>query len=122
MRFQGSTHLLILVGGNPEFPYIKLQNIIEDIGLSLNTEKTRLVEAKEGFDFLGFRFARRNSGKRDKFTTRRYPSPRSEKRIRERIRNMTGRNMLAITTLKEAPIALLFTFFISYRGYLSILS
>ena len=94
--------LLILVGGNPEFPYIKLQNIIEDIGLSLNTEKTRLVEAKEGFDFLGFRFVRRYSGKRDKITTRWYPSPRSEKRIRERIRNMTGRNMLAITTPEEA--------------------
>jgi Retron-type reverse transcriptase len=54
--------LLILVGGNPEFPYTKLQNIIEGLGLALNTEKTRIVEAEEGFEFLGFRFVRQYSG------------------------------------------------------------
>lgn len=40
-----TANLFITVWENPEFLYIKLQNIIEDIGLSLNTEKTRLVEA-----------------------------------------------------------------------------
>ena len=40
-----TANLFITVWENPEFLYIKLQNIIEDIGRSLNTEKTRLVEA-----------------------------------------------------------------------------
>ena len=53
--------LLILIGGNPQYPYKKLQNIIGNLGLALNTEKTHLVEAEEGFDFLGFRFVRQYS-------------------------------------------------------------
>ncbi|QRF75004.1 hypothetical protein Thermo_00497 [Thermoplasmatales archaeon] len=88
----------------------KLKGIIKDLGLTLSPEKIHLVGAEYGFELLGFTFVRRYSGKRRKVTTRWYPSPRSEKRIRERIRNMTGRNMLAITKpeeAKETPIPIL---------------
>ena len=94
--------ILILVGGNPEFPYIKFQNIIEDLGLTLNSEKTRLVEAERGFDFLGFRFVRQYSQWRKKRVTRWFPSPKSEKRIREKILNLTNNRARSLMTPEDA--------------------
>ena len=94
--------ILVLVGGNPEFPYEKLKGIIEDLGLTLNPEKTRLVEAEEGFDFLGFRFVRQYSRWRKKRVTRWFPSPKSEMRIREKILNLTGSNARSLMTPEEA--------------------
>ena len=94
--------ILILVGGNPEFPYIKFQNIIEDLGLTLNSEKTRLVEAERGFDFLGFRFVRQYSQWRKKRVTRWFPSPKSEMRIREKILNLTNNRARSLMTPEDA--------------------
>ena len=94
--------LLILVGGNPKYPYVKLQNIIEGIGLTLNREKTRLVEAEEGFEFLGFRFVRQYSLWKRKMVTRWFPSPRSELKIREKIFSLTGNSARSLTTPEEA--------------------
>ena len=94
--------LLILVGGNPEFPYTKFQNIIEGLGLTLNSEKTRLVEAERGFDFLGFRFVRQYSQWKKKRVTRWFPSPKSEEKIRDRILNLTGNSARSLMTPEEA--------------------
>jgi group II intron reverse transcriptase/maturase len=47
----------------------KLTEIIGGIGLTLSTEKTRLVNAGEGFDFLGFHFVRHYSRRREKRVT-----------------------------------------------------
>ena len=49
---------LILMTGNPAVAKKKLDEIMEIIGLTMNTEKTRIVRAEEGFDFLGFWFVR----------------------------------------------------------------
>lgn len=94
--------LVIMVGGDPEFPMMKLRGIIHDIGLELNEEKTRLVEAKSGFDFLGFRFFRVYSRRKGKRVTVWFPSPRSEKSIRARIRSLTGRVKRSVMTPEEA--------------------
>jgi RNA-directed DNA polymerase len=58
-------------------------------GLELHPEKTRIAEMNqlgEYFDFLGYRF---KLGKRGKII--RFPSPKSEKRFREKLRGMTRR-------------------------------
>ena len=102
MKFLRSTHLLILIGGNPQYPYTKLQNIIEDLGLTLNATKTRIVKAEEGFDFLGFRFVRQYSSWKRKGVTRWFPSPKSELKIRERIHSLTGNSARSRTTPEEA--------------------
>ena len=68
----------------------------------MNSEKTRIVRAGEGFDFLGFRFVRQYSQRRKKGVTRWFPSPKSEMMIRERILALTGNNALALTTPEEA--------------------
>lgn len=58
-------------------------------GLELHPEKTRIAEMNqpgEHFDFLGYRF---KLSKRGKIT--RFPSPKSEKRLREKLRGLTRR-------------------------------
>lgn len=58
-------------------------------GLELHPEKTRIAEMNqpgEYFDFLGYRF---KLSKRGKIT--RFPSPKSEKRLREKLRGLTRR-------------------------------
>ena len=58
-------------------------------GLELHPEKTRIAEMNqlgEYFDFLGYRFKLSKRGKMIRF-----PSPKSEKRFREKLRGMTRR-------------------------------
>ena len=78
-----------------------MDRTIADLGLTLNAEKTRLVTAEEGFDFLGFRFKRYYYPPRGKRWTKWFPSPRSEARVKERIREMTQTSRLAVETPQE---------------------
>ena len=93
---------LVLMSGNPATAKRKLDEIMESIGLTMNTEKTHIVNAEDGFEFLGFRFVRQYSRWRNKRVTRWFPSPKSEEKIRERILALTGNNALARTTPEEA--------------------
>ena len=75
--------------------------ILDELGLALHPDKTRVIdlrEGREGFDFLGCHFRARMSGKLwERYRIRRYylhrwPSARSMKRARARIKALTGRN------------------------------
>jgi RNA-directed DNA polymerase len=73
--------------------------VLAGLGLELHPEKTRMVdlrEGREGFDFLGCHFRARVSGRMLERGVRRYylqrwPSHRAMKRIRARIKALTGR-------------------------------
>ena len=76
-----------------------------DLGLTLHPDKTRVVdlrEGKEGFDFLGWHFHARMSGKLweqqriIRYYLHRWPSQRSMKRARQRIKAMTGRSQVGM--------------------------
>lgn len=75
-----------------------------ELGLELSPEKTRVVGAGEGFDFLGFRFLRQDSQKRGKRQTRWFPSPNAEQRIRDKVWAWTRKEQLAKRTPKEAKV------------------
>jgi len=77
--------------------------ILGDLGLSLHPDKTRVVdlrEGNEGFDFLGCHLRARMSGKLwerkrvIRYYLHRWPSVRSMKRARQRIKVMTGRSQV----------------------------
>ena len=108
-RYSGDAHLiryaddfLILTSSNPATAKRKLDEIMEEIDLKLNTEKTHIVKAEEGFDFLGFRFVRQYSAWGRKKVTRWFPSPKSEQKIRDRILSITNNSKLSTTTPEEA--------------------
>ncbi len=77
-----------------------VREVLTELGLELHPEKTRIVdlsEGRDGFDFLGCHFRARVSGRLLERGIRRYylqrwPSVRSMKRVRSRIRDLTGRN------------------------------
>jgi RNA-directed DNA polymerase len=77
--------------------------LLGDLGLSLHPDKTRVVdlrEGKEGFDFLGCHFRARMSGKLweqkriIRYYLQRWPSLRSMKRARARIKALTARSQV----------------------------
>ena len=78
-----------------------LAQVVESLGLTLSAEKTRVVEAEEGFDFLGFRFTRFFSRVRGKWVVAWFPSPKSEARIRQRVRELTDRHQLVVKTPQQ---------------------
>jgi RNA-directed DNA polymerase len=83
--------------------------ILAELGLELHPDKTRVVdlrEGREGFDFLGWHFRARVSGRLLERGIRRYylhrwPSQRAMKRIRGRVKAKTGRNRVGIKDIRE---------------------
>jgi RNA-directed DNA polymerase len=75
------------------------RKVLADLGLELHPGKTRVVdltEGREGLDFLGCHFHARVSGKLLERGIRRYylqrwPSQAAMKRVRQRIKALTGR-------------------------------
>jgi group II intron reverse transcriptase/maturase len=78
----------------------RIRVILERLGLELHPEKTRrvdLYDGKEGFDFLGCHLHKRMSGpiwereRRRSYFLHRWPSVRSMKRLRQKVRELTPR-------------------------------
>ncbi len=84
---------------------VTLDSIMRDLGLTLSPEKTRIVEAEEGFDFLGFHFLRRFSQAKGKRVTWWFPSAKSKRKIRERVHALTDTRALARGTFSDATLA-----------------
>lgn len=69
--------------------YAEFKQEIERLGLELNEAKTRVVDAREGFDFLGMRFRYRRS-RRGKMNCYKWPSPKAVSRVKEKVRRAIG--------------------------------
>ncbi len=72
----------------------QVRRMLERLGLTLHTEKTRVVQANEGFDFLGVHFRLRPVRKKtSRFTEccKLWPSNQSMTRIKQKIRERIGR-------------------------------
>ncbi|MGH9189300.1 MAG: group II intron reverse transcriptase/maturase, partial [Acidimicrobiales bacterium] len=87
--------------GQAEAAQERATAILGDLGLELHPDKTRVVdlrEGKEGFDFLGCHLHARMSGRLweqhgvRRYYLHRWPSARSMKRARTRIKALTGRS------------------------------
>ncbi|WP_437313606.1 group II intron reverse transcriptase/maturase [Sorangium sp. So ce385] len=78
----------------------RVREVLARLGLELHPDKTRRVDlswGKEGFDFLGCHLRKRLSGRiweqsrRRVYFLQRWPSQRSMKRVRQRVKELTGR-------------------------------
>lgn len=72
----------------------RLGEVLEELGLTLHPEKTRVVDlrrGKEGFVFLGCTFRKKRSILRapNLHYMQRWPSPKAMKRVRERVHELT---------------------------------
>jgi RNA-directed DNA polymerase len=68
-----------------------MEKLLTGLGLTLNADKTRIVDAAEGFDFLGmhFRLKPLRSNPKRLFCYR-WPSTRAMHSIRAKIRDAVG--------------------------------
>jgi len=85
-----------------------VEQALGDLGLQLHPDKTRIVnlqEGREGFDFLGWHFRARVSGRLLERGIRRYylhrwPSQRAMSAIRAKIKDRTGRNRVGVRDVR----------------------
>jgi group II intron reverse transcriptase/maturase len=85
---------VILLRGNGQQVLERVRQMMARLGLELHPDKTRVVRADEGFDFLGVHFRRRPVRKPNAklaHTCHTWPSDRSIKRIRQRVKEVIGR-------------------------------
>jgi group II intron reverse transcriptase/maturase len=88
----------------------RVRRILAALKLELHPEKTRrvdLYQGRQGFDFLGCHLHKRMSGRlweeRGKacYFLQRWPSARSMKRIRERVKELTDRRWNGVKDVRE---------------------
>lgn len=95
---------VVLCSKRPEFYLGEAQAVIDRLGLTLNEQKTRLVDAaREPFDFLGHRFMRKPSSRTGKVQTYYFPSPKAMLAIKRRIHEIarTGQHRNLPDLIKE---------------------
>ena len=84
---------IVILSSKPvHIPEETLRKHLSLLDLKLSEKKTRSVEAKDGFGFLGFRFVRRFTPEYGRPKTYFFPSPRSVAKAKERIREIAGNN------------------------------
>jgi RNA-directed DNA polymerase len=85
---------VILLRRNGKQVKKQVEQMLGRLGLKLHPDKTRVVKAKDGFDFLGVHFrlcpVRKKNAKLKQFCAL-WPSERSMGRIRQRVREVVGR-------------------------------
>ena len=85
---------VILLWRNGKKVIKQVEQMLGRLGLKLHPDKTSVVKAKEGFDFLGVHFrlcpVRKKNSKLKKYCAV-WPSDRSIGRIKQRIREVVGR-------------------------------
>lgn len=99
VRYADDGVVMCRIQGQAERALAKVGAILAELGLELHPDKSGirdLTEGREGFDFLGCHFHARVSGRMLERGVRRYylqrwPSQRAQKRLRERVRALTGR-------------------------------
>ncbi|WP_295544017.1 reverse transcriptase domain-containing protein [uncultured Thiohalocapsa sp.] len=83
---------VILCRGDSQPAMAVLETVLERLELTLNRDKTRVVDAREqAFNFLGFRIKRARSRRTGKAYPHVEPSKRAEQRIKARIKELTAR-------------------------------
>lgn len=85
--------VVLIRHGTPE-PYLqKLKEFMSKLRLTLSAEKSRIVRAEQGFDFLGARLVLKPTRRdRSRKFCYGFPSPKSMKSIRQKIREVVGRD------------------------------
>lgn len=87
---------VILCGRQPERYLGEAQKVLDRLGLKLNPQKTRIVNAREApFDFLGHRFVVQPSKRTGKIWAYYYPRPKAMAAVKKKIRDAvrTGQHM-----------------------------
>lgn len=100
---------VILCGKRPEKYLEQAKMILDRLGLKLNEQKTRIVDAKEEpFDFLGHRFVVQPSKRSGELLPFYYPAPKAMKAVKKKIQEVVRKgqhwNLPSLIKEKVNPI------------------
>jgi group II intron reverse transcriptase/maturase len=110
VRYADDFVVLCRSGRDCEQAEAKVREIFARLGLQLHPDKTRRVDlsrGRQGFDFLGCHLRKRMSGpiwmreRRHAYFLHRWPSAKSMKRVRQRIREETARSRQGARDVRE---------------------
>jgi RNA-directed DNA polymerase len=82
VRYADDFVVLTRTGEEAEAAREAAEEELEELGLEVNRDKTKVTTFGKGFDFLGYRFYKHH----------RSPSPRSRERFKEKVRSLTVRH------------------------------
>jgi len=94
VRYADDFVILLKLGVNAKLVLERVKQMLSRLGLTIHPEKTRIVDAKNGFDFLGVHFRLtpvKKQKSRLKLSCQLWPSDRSLQRIKENVRKVIGR-------------------------------
>jgi group II intron reverse transcriptase/maturase len=90
---------VILCRGNTDRILKGIKRVFDDLGLTLNEEKTHVVDARqEMFHFLGFTIGMKRGRKTGKMYPHAEPSKEAQKHVRAEIKQLTTKRYSAIPT------------------------
>jgi RNA-directed DNA polymerase len=124
IRYADDFVVLCRSASQAEQAHRRAQALLGELGLELHPDKTRVVdlrEGREGFDFLGFHLHARMSGRLweqqrvVRYYLHRWPSQRSMKRARAKIKVLTDRSRVGVEL--QDTIAYLNSFLRGWGGY-----
>ncbi|MGH2955092.1 MAG: group II intron reverse transcriptase/maturase [Solirubrobacterales bacterium] len=99
VRYADDLVVLCATRERAEAARLQVAAVLATLGLRLSPEKTtivRLTRGSEGFDFLGFQMRKRESRKwPGRYYLHRWPSARSMRRVRAKVRALTRRRPYA---------------------------
>ena len=112
VQFPRATRLVVVCATKEacEEAFSRIKVILNRLSLELHPQKTRrlnLSMGQEGFDFLGCHLRKRISGRiwekerRKVYFLQRWPSDRSMKRVKQRVRELTGRSRYGVKDARE---------------------
>ena len=80
---------VILCSQAPEFYLDEARKVLDRLELTLNVQKTRIVDVRrEPFDFLGHRFAVQPSKRTGELKTYYYPAPKAMASVKKKVREV----------------------------------
>jgi group II intron reverse transcriptase/maturase len=85
---------VVLLKGNGRRALQTIRRMLQRLGLEVHPDKTRIVDARKGFDFLSVHFRVRKTRKRGSrltFSCRLWPSDAAMARVKQKIRDRIGR-------------------------------
>ncbi len=88
-------------GGDAEHYMGILEGLLEELGLKLNREKSRVIAAKEGFDFLGFHYMRLFVKGRTLLTPCPSPCSNAAEKFRAKVRTITSKSIVHLKDEKQ---------------------
>jgi Retron-type reverse transcriptase len=80
---------VILCHHDPNRYFDLARSRLDRLSLTINKEKTRIVDAIEGFNFLGHTFIRGESRKNKQYKTYYYPSDKAMKSVKAKVKEIT---------------------------------